>query len=427
MQHSVLVDHELALSQQGFIVRALVRLTGRAPERENRVPINISIVLDRSGSMAGEKLEAAQEAAAFLVERLAPEDIVSVVAYDDHVETIVPPSTGTEQADAARSIRSIEVRGCTNLSGGWLRGRELVAQRIRAGAVNRVLLLTDGLANAGITDPARLCGLAGGGRSAGVTTSTIGFGEGYDEILLRGMADGGGGNSWYIERPDQAPGVFEEEIGGLLSLSAQNVAVEIHPSDAVQLVAVHNDYPYTDIPGGGRRFELGDLYAREPRSMLVEFFVPGIDDLASASIAEVRIHAHVLTDAGSIERQEIIFAVASPLGQAGHAEPEVRRELLLLETARAREDAVRLERQGDIDGASGVLREAVHRIALAPLEYRAGLDEQASDIEAMSSSLVAEGWQEADRKYANQRAYNARRGKQGYEEKLRRGKGPAGS
>jgi Ca-activated chloride channel homolog len=427
MQHSVLVDHELALSRHGFIVRALVRLTGRAPARENRVPINISVVLDRSGSMAGDKLEAAQEAAAFLIQRLAPEDTVSVVAYDDHVETVVPPSTGAEQVDAARRIRAIDVRGCTNLSGGWLRGRELVAGGVRAGAVNRVLLLTDGLANVGITDPAQLCGLAGGGRSAGVTTSTIGFGEGYDEVLLRGMADAGGGNSWYIERPDQAPGVFEEEIEGLLSLSAQNVAVEVRPSDAVQLIAVHNDYPFTDIRGGGRRFELGDLYAREPRSMLIEFLVPGIDDLATVNVADVRVHAHVLADDGSLERQEIIFPVVTPLGQAGHAEPEVRREMLLLQTARAREEAVRLERQGDIEGAGDVLRETLGMLAEAPLEYRAGLEEQASDIVAMSSALASDGWQEADRKYANQRAYNARRGKQAYEEKLRRGKGPSGS
>jgi Ca-activated chloride channel homolog len=423
MKHSILVDHELALSQDGFIVRALVRLTGHQPAAGNRTPINISIVLDRSGSMAGEKLAAAKEAAGFLVRRLAPEDTVSVVAYDDDVTTVVAPATAGQQVSVVHEIKRIQVAGCTNLSGGWLRGRELVAQGKSEGAVNRVLLMTDGLANVGITEPDLLCGLAGGARREGITTSTIGFGEGYDERLLRGMADAGGGNSWYIERPDQAPGVFEEEIEGLLSLSAQNVAVEIRPSAHVQLIAVHNDYPFSDLGDPARRYELGDLYAREPKSLLIEFFVPGVDETSSAHVAELRVHAHVLNDDGSVERQEVTFSVDTPLGRQGHAEPEVRTELLLLAAARAREEAVRRERDGDIDGASGVLREAYMMIGDAPAAYSAGLDEQVADLVAMSSALEADGWNESDRKYNVQRAYNARRGKSSYEEKLRRGKG----
>jgi Ca-activated chloride channel homolog len=422
MKHSVLVDHELALSQDGYVVRALLRLTGHAPAQESRVPLNISIVLDRSGSMAGEKLDAARKAASFLVQRLAPEDTVSVVAYGDDVQTVAPPATGAEQSDVGARIGRIGIEGCTNLSGGWLRGRELTAANKREGAVNRVLLLTDGLANVGITEPERLCELASGARRESITTSTIGFGEGYDQSLLRGMADAGGGNSWYIERPDQAPGVFEEEIEGLLSLSAQNVAVEIQPGGQVQLVAVHNDYPFTDAPGNVRRFELGDLYAREPRSMLVEFYVPGLDEAEVTEVASIKVHAHVLTDDGAVERQEITFSVATPLGRAGHAEPEIRREMLLLATARAREEAVRREREGDAAGASDALMSAAQKIREAPASYSAGLEEQASDLLASADSLVQGQWNESDRKYSEQRAYNVRRGKQSYEEKLSRGK-----
>lgn len=420
MKHNVLVDHELAVSQHGYVVRALVRLTGHPPAQRNRVPINISIVLDRSGSMAGEKLDAAREAAAFLVQRLAPEDMVSVVAYDDEVQTVARPATGSAQGSVAQAIGGIDVGGSTNLSGGWLRGRELVAANQVSGAVNRVLMLTDGQANVGITDAALLCGLTGGAKREGITTSTIGFGADYDERLLRAMADAGGGNTWYIERPDQAPGVFEEEIEGLLSLSAQNVAVEIRPGARVQLTAVHNDYPFGELPGGARRYELGDLYAREPKTMLVEFFVPGLDEAALTSVAQVVVHAHVLTDAGAIERQEITFAVETPLGAAGHAEPEVRRELLVLEVARAREEAVARERRGDHRGAGRILRETAAKIQGAPPELAAQLEDVRTELAASAKSVAEGGFSEGDRKYEGQRVYNARRGKQAYDDKLRR-------
>lgn len=422
MNHAVLVDHELAVSHDGYTVRALVRLTGHAPAQERRAPINISVVLDRSGSMAGPKLDAAREAAVFLVQRLALEDRVSVVAYDDAIETVAMPATGAEGPRVTQAINNIQVGGCTNLSGGWLRGRELVAAHKEQGTVNRVLLLTDGLANAGITDHTQLCALAGGAKGEGITTSTIGFGADYDERLLRGMADAGGGNTWYIERPDQAPGVFEEEIEGLLSLSAQNLAVEIRPGTQVRLVTVHNDYPHQDLPDGVRRYELGDLYAREPRSMLIEFFVPGLDESALLNVAGIVVHAHVLTGDGNIERQEITFAVATPLGAAGHAEPEVRRELLVLAAAKAREEAVRLEREGDYMGGSEPLLATARSIAEST--WAAGvpsLAEIASELKAAAGELINnQGFSERDRKYEAQRSYNAQRGKQSYEDKLRR-------
>jgi len=106
MQHTVLVDYELAVAQQGFIVRALLKLEGKAPTPDNRIPLNLSVVLDRSGSMAGDKLAAARDAAALLVQRLHPDDTVSVVAYDDEVTTVAEPATGSAQAGLTTHIRS---------------------------------------------------------------------------------------------------------------------------------------------------------------------------------------------------------------------------------------------------------------------------------------------------------------------------------
>src|SRR5688500_19041528 len=136
METSLALEHERTPDGNAHIVRALVKVAGKAPENAERVPLNLSLVLDRSGSMSGEKLEQAKEAAALLVRRLWPEDVVSVVAYDDAVHTVAEPATGTAQPDLVERIRGIQTQGCTNLSGGWLRGRELVATRKREGAAN---------------------------------------------------------------------------------------------------------------------------------------------------------------------------------------------------------------------------------------------------------------------------------------------------
>ena len=430
MQHTVLVDYELAVAQQGFIVRALLKLEGKAPTPNNRIPLNPSVVLDRSGSMAGEKPAAARDAAAMLVQRLHPDDTVSVVAYDDEVTTVAEPATGAAQADLTTHIKSIQPGGTTNLSGGWLRGRELVAHGKREGGVNRVVLLTDGLANVGITAPDQLLGLCRTACGAGITTSTIGFGADYDEKLLRGMADAGGANTYYIERPDQAADVFAEELEGLLTLCAQTVAVEIRPSDAVTLTAIRHQYPTTTLGTGGARLELGDVYAREPKSVLVEFFVPGLPDVGSderdIAIAQIALTAHVLTEGGGVERQEIVFPIVTRLSAAGHAEPEVRREMLLLDAAKAREDALRMRDEGDFGGAASMLRAMSMKMAIAPQqlgpEFAMELREQAVDLEDVAKQFALSDVKEEDAKYLAQRAYNAHRSKRAYEAKLSRRK-----
>jgi len=420
MKHQLLLDYEFVTTQHGYVVRALIRLEGQAPPSTGaRTPLNLSLVLDRSGSMHGEKLAAARDAAVFLVRRLAPEDVVTVVAYDGDVHTIADEHT--PRGAVAHLIQQIEPGGSTNLSGGWLRGRELVAAHSRGEkrGMNRVLLLTDGQANMGITDPQKLTGLAATAARTGVTTSTVGFGADYDEALLRAMADAGKGNTYYIERPDQAPGVFEEEIEGLLSLAAQNVAVEIRPSDAVQLTTVWHDYPSTPIPHG-RRIEVGDVYAREPKSLLVELFVPTSGDTADADIASLRITADVLTAEGGVTHQVITVPVRAPLSATGHSDPTVQEELLLVKTARAREESLRRRENGDEAGAGSVLRVMASELrACAPPESLL-VAEQAADLETMAERIEESQFDAADAKYLAQRAYNAHRAKRQYEEKLRR-------
>lgn len=419
MKTSVLLDHEPVAG--GRVVRALLRVEADATPPGDRLPLNLSLVLDRSGSMHGGKLEAARSAAAQLVRRLAPEDTVSVVAYDDEVRTVAMPATGTAQADLPRRIESIRTGGSTNLSGGWLRGHELVRENLRERGVNRVILLTDGQANAGLTDPQQLTGLAAQGRQAGVTTTTVGFGADYDEKLLRAMADAGGGNTYYIEERDQATAIFADELQGLLSLGAQNVAIRVEPEPAARVAAVYHDYP-SSAQDGTLRLELGDLYAREPKPLLVELLV-GDDADGSVLVATFIVSGDVVTSDG-VERRTITLPITVAMSEGARVEPEVRREMLLISAARARRQAMELRDQGNLPAAASALR-ATGTMLRTDVAFGSDAEvaEEAGDLETLAASFDMHAVSEADMKYMYQRSHDSMRGRRSKAELIRRNRG----
>jgi Ca-activated chloride channel family protein len=403
------------------MVHALLRLEGEAPENRDRVPLNLSLVLDRSGSMQGEKLHAARRAAAMLTRRLAPEDTVSVVAFDQLVRVVALPATGPAQEQLPTLIESIECGGSTNLSGGWLRGRDLVADNVRDGGVNRVILLTDGQANIGLTEPGQLTGLCRTGAEKGVSTTTIGFGEDYDEDLLKAMADAGNGSTYYIEKVDQASGVFEEELEGLLSIAAQNVRVTVRPGAAAEHVKVLHDYP-SHAAGDVLTLEVGDLYAREPRRILMAFLLPPDRGAlgADADVAHLTVAAHVITPQGGVELQEITIPVTLSPTEGGKAEPEVRKEILLVEAARRRQEALDARDRGDYLAAVPLLRSYRHLVERSGIQDDA-VDEEVRDLERMVQSFASRQVSEADVKYMKQRAYSRHRSRGESLDRFKRG------
>ena len=402
MNTTVLLDQEQ--HAHGNVVRALLKIEGEAPTDANRTRLNLSIVLDRSGSMHGAKLHAAREAAALLVQRLAPEDVVSVVAYDDNVRTVAQPAQGTQQL--SHVIRSIEAGGSTNLSGGWLRGRDYAAGNVAPKTASRVLLLTDGLANVGITDHDQLVGLCAGANENGIRTSTIGFGRDYDEVLLGRMAEAGGGHMHYIEHADQAAAIFAEELAGLLSLAAQNLTLNIAPCAAVRQVAVHHSYPRCQTPSG-LRLELGDLYAREPKLVLVEFLLPTTaqDPL---EVARLVLQGTVIGADGSVKQQEIALDITTSFAEGPVSNAEVRRELLLLEAAKVRAEVLEDQRRGNYDVAMHKMLKVSEKL----VQYSAGdaqVEEEAADIKLLAERMSEEKWTAAESKYMYQRSYDSSR------------------
>jgi len=420
MKTTVLLDHE-PVADGGWMVHVLLRLEGEAPASRDRVPLNLSLVLDRSGSMHGEKLHAARQAAAMLVRRLSPDDTVSVVAFDDGVDVVAPPATGQDQEHLPGLIASIGLGGSTNLSGGWLRGRDLVADHLREGGVNRVILLTDGRANVGLTDPGRLVGLCQGAAGSGVSTTTIGFGGDFDEDLLKGMADAGRGGTYYVETVDQASGIFEEELEGLLSIAAQNVRVTVRPGADADSVKVLHEYP-SHAGGDVLTLEVGDLYAREPRRVLMAFLVPPGRGEAGrdADVAHLAVTAHVVTAGGGVELQEITIPVTLSPVEGGRAEPEVRREILLVEAARLRREALEARDRGDFTSAASALR-SYRASAGSMADQDLVVGEELRDLEAMAMSFDDRHLSQADVKSMKQRMYSAHRSRRESLHRFRRG------
>ena len=253
----------------------LVTLTAPTRERAtDRPALNVAFILDRSGSMGGQKIALAREAVVRAIGGLGERDRFSVVAYDDRIDVVVESTNASAEAkrNAVERLRAIDARGSTNLAEGWLRGAEQVALHQADGAVNRCLLLTDGLANVGLTDADALQAHAAELRARGIGTTTFGVGADFDERLLQSLADAGGGHFYFIERAVQIPDFITSELGELLEVVARDVAVDVQLApdfrlDTLSPLAVERR-------NGGCRLAIGDLVSGQEVEIAVSLRFP---------------------------------------------------------------------------------------------------------------------------------------------------------
>ena len=239
-----------ALPQTTHDVETHVLLRVTVPEANanaassQRLPLHLSLVLDRSGSMSGAPLEQAKRCAQFIVSGLRPTDRCSVVAYDDQVTVLAPAQLVGDRKALQHAIQSIHSGGSTDLHAGWLAGATTLAPHTTPQVLSRVILLSDGCANHGLTDEAAIARQCAQLAEAGVTTSTYGLGQGFNESLMHAMARAGQGKAYYGETADDLMGPFTEELSLLDALAGRKVQMTLNPADGVQL-QVLNHYEAT--------------------------------------------------------------------------------------------------------------------------------------------------------------------------------------
>jgi Ca-activated chloride channel family protein len=210
-------------------------------ELPKRNPLHLSLVIDRSGSMAGQPLDEAKRCAEFVLDGLQPTDRLSVVMYDGNAQTLVPAVPLADKEPIRRAIREIREGGCTNLHGGWLQGAGTLAPHTKDDVTSRVILLSDGCANEGLTEHDQIWAQCADLARAGVSTSTYGLGHGFNEELMIGMAKHGHGSSYYGQTADDLMDPFREEFELLNALCARRLRLEIEPAPGVKAKLL-NDY-----------------------------------------------------------------------------------------------------------------------------------------------------------------------------------------
>jgi Ca-activated chloride channel family protein len=408
LEHRLIaVDHDERLHVMLEIEAPKEQSTPDAP------PVSLALVLDRSGSMSGRKLDVARSCALWLTERMAAKDRLGLVVFDHEVMVLVGPQTSSSERVRA-ALRMVGARGSTNLSGGWMKAFELLNEPAFSGP-RRILLLTDGLANVGVTEPEELVAMTRSAAEQGVATTTIGFGEGFDESLLTRMADAGRGNAHFAASPEDAPEVFVEEAENLAALVAQNVSVEIRPAPSVSRVEVLGEYPCT-TDGAAVQVELGDAYAGLGRRLVLALDVPGLPEMGPREIGHLVIRYTRVGDGIAQHRLEVPITVnvASPEeAAAAGIDPDVREEVAILAAAKAQLQAAEAADGGDFAAAHSLLGDAAERLRGLALDSPnpAVLLGHVADLED-SARLAVEGeWSPLSRKHLHYRSHRASRGR----------------
>ncbi len=366
-----------------------------------RPPLHVAIVLDRSGSMAGTPLDEAKRCARTMIDSLAPDDQAAIYAFDDEITCIAPLQPATGKMGLAAALASIDSGGMTNLHGGWQAGAGDLADHVTAGAISRVILLSDGAANKGETDLEAIATQCKAFARKGVGTSTYGLGDHFNEALMIAMASAGLGSAYYGQTAADLAEPFATEFALLTHLSARGLVLKVHAPEGV-VVKLRNDYQ--PVEGEPNAWRLPDLAFASEAWALFEVTVPA-DQSGEAAVDPKHLPIVVSVQAASIDSTPLfVMASVPPLAVLDRAEWErllpdrlVAQRALELDAADALLEVRRCIEAGDWEKATALVAAAKAKFAS---------HEWASVIMATMERLVT---QRDSRKGSKEAMFSARR------------------
>lgn len=367
MNMALQFDRELLRAQARSTRYLAITLNApAAPPRDPaaiRTPLHVGLVLDRSGSMDIEdRFILARDATARALMMLHPEDHFTLVVYDSTIDILAPATPATTSAihAAIAALQTIAPRGSTDLHGGWMAAATQLQQTRQPDALHRILLLTDGHANAGETSRAALGDLSTSLKSTGIATTTFGVGGDFDEELLSAIALAGGGSCYYMQSGPQIEDLLTSELGEALDIVCRDILVQLAlpPGASATLL---NHYRTTQVDGDNElHLHVGDLSAHQAVTLLVAITFPEGPVGTSTS---VRVALSASDGISNVMEQEISWRYADHA--ANNAQPRnvaVDREVATQYAALARRDAVAANRHHDFETARERLGATARRI-----------------------------------------------------------------
>ena len=322
---------------------------------EERTPVNVALVLDRSGSMRGAKLAQAKEAAIMALNRLGATDFISIVAYDHNVTVPVPATRALDHGRIEKQISALRAQGRTALYAGTKQGIREVRKFLSDRRVNRVILLSDGLANVGPKTPSELGDLGAGAAEEGVSVTTIGLGLGYNEDLMSKLAYNSDGNHAFVEHAGDLVKVFNDEFGDVLSVVAQDVIIEIQCRKGFKPVRVLGRK--AKVKGDRVTLRLNQLYGAQKKYVVLELEADGLNagDLSPLADVEVSYRSMKSQSRERVSAQPKVSYSASISDVRGSINKRVMADVTTQVANEVNEKAVSLRDAGKVDDARGML------------------------------------------------------------------------
>lgn len=360
-----------------------------------QMPLNLSLVLDKSGSMQGKKIQNLREAAKLVVDRLGPQDTISIVAFSDRKYLIADSQPVTDREALKKKIDRIRDGGGTAISGGMSQGLAELNKSLTPDRVSRMLLLTDGQTFGDEKQCKKLGEQAG---DSGIVVNALGLGDDWNEDLLDEIAEASGGVADFIDSPDKIVTFFQQAVQSMQDTVVQNtqmvlrLANGITPRQVWQVLPMISNLGYRPLSDRDVQVSLGEMEKGQPRSLLVELLV-GPRPAGTYRIAQAEISYDVpgLQLIGEKVRSDILLDFTSDALQAKQYNAEVMNIVEKVTAFKLQTRALEEAKMGNITGASQKLRAAATRLLeMGEEDLAASALEEADNLEK-SGQMSAHG------------------------------------
>ncbi len=403
------VETEKSVLSAGPSQNVVLKVTLDAPPVPSdirRPPVNLCIVLDRSGSMEGKKIQQAKAAAIEAIQRLGRRDVFSLVVYDSSVNTVIPARVVENVDQMIRQINGIYPGGSTALFGGVSQGASELRKNLSADYVHRMILLSDGLANVGPRTPEELGRLGTALIKENISVTTIGVGIDYNEDLMTRLSQKSDGNAYFVESSVDLPRIFTAELGDVLNVVAKKVDITVLLPEGVEPLSVIGREGR--IRGGTVELSMNQLYGNQEKYALVEVKLPPSRENTRMEIASARVsYENPFTQANEVVYGKSIATFSSdPNLVKASVNPSVVRDYQLNLNALEQEKAISLSDQGRKEEAVQALKQSAKKMKQYAVEYDdAVLLKEAENMEDEAEIIEREGMDKKKRKILRTKSY----------------------